>query len=102
MTESNLNWLQKWYAAECDGDWEHEYGVNINTVGNPGWSVTIEYSYTDLDGFERPVVKNKNYETEDNWFFTKFENNIFEASGDPTKLDLMIGEFRKVWEKETQ
>ena len=22
-----LEWLQKWYLEQCDGDWEHGYGV---------------------------------------------------------------------------
>jgi hypothetical protein len=31
-----LPWLQGWYATQCDGDWEHEYGVSIETLDNPG------------------------------------------------------------------
>ncbi|WP_239135544.1 Imm53 family immunity protein, partial [Actinoplanes derwentensis] len=27
-----LTWLQGWYATQCDGDWEHEYGVSIETL----------------------------------------------------------------------
>jgi hypothetical protein len=29
--------LQQWYLAQCDGDWEHEWGVQIGTLDNPGW-----------------------------------------------------------------
>ncbi|WP_223778749.1 Imm53 family immunity protein [Streptomyces sp. 135] len=24
-----LDWLQNWYARQCDGDWEHEWSVEI-------------------------------------------------------------------------
>jgi hypothetical protein len=33
--------IQGWYAAQCNGDWEHRYGVSIDTLDNPGWSVTL-------------------------------------------------------------
>jgi hypothetical protein len=41
--------IQVWYAAQCDGDWEHQYGVSIETLDNPGWSVTIDLSGTSLE-----------------------------------------------------
>ncbi len=31
-----LNWIQSWYYENCDGDWEHSYGMRIDTVDNPG------------------------------------------------------------------
>jgi ribosomal protein L37E len=34
-----LSKLSDWYAAQCDGDWEHEFGIHIGTLDNPGWSV---------------------------------------------------------------
>ncbi|MFJ5673999.1 Imm53 family immunity protein [Streptomyces sp. NPDC093097] len=37
-----LSSLTAWYTCQCDGDWEHEYGIRIETLGNPGWSVEIE------------------------------------------------------------
>ena len=32
--------LQRWYVAQCDGEWEHAYGVEIGTLDNPGWSIS--------------------------------------------------------------
>jgi len=29
--------IQDWYRRQCDGDWEHSYGVKIETLDNPGW-----------------------------------------------------------------
>jgi len=36
MNDDLLKWLQDWYAARCYGDWEHEFGINIRTLDNPG------------------------------------------------------------------
>jgi hypothetical protein len=38
--------LQNWYLAKCDGDWEHEFGISIETLDNSGWMVTIDLSNT--------------------------------------------------------
>lgn len=34
--------LQNWYASQCDEVWEHSYGISIDTLDNPGWSVRID------------------------------------------------------------
>ncbi|WP_409304999.1 Imm53 family immunity protein [Peribacillus sp. SCS-155] len=36
-----LQWLQKWYLEECNGDWELEFGIRITTLDNPGWCSSI-------------------------------------------------------------
>ncbi|WP_328686786.1 immunity 53 family protein [Streptomyces caniferus] len=35
------DWLPSWYASHCDGDREHEGGVTIKTLDNPGWAVKM-------------------------------------------------------------
>ncbi|MGW4276892.1 immunity 53 family protein [Streptomyces seoulensis] len=52
--EHVLDWLQHWYAAHCDGDWEHERGVTIGTLDNPGWTVEVGLEGTDLADREYP------------------------------------------------
>lgn len=52
--EHVLNWLQAWYADQCNEDWEHEWGVKIETLDNPGWSVSIDLEETDLEDCEYP------------------------------------------------
>ena len=56
ITPSNFAWLQQWYRDQCNLTWEHEYGITIKTLDNPGWSVTI-----DLDG----VLYNQDFITID-------------------------------------
>lgn len=31
-----------WYAQQCDGEWEHEFGVKIESQDNPGWGVYVD------------------------------------------------------------
>ena len=34
--------LLRWYAARCDGAWEHRYGFTIESCDNPGLQVTVD------------------------------------------------------------
>ena len=49
-----FEWLQNWFKSQCDGDWEHEYGVKIETVDNPGWYVVINLTGTECEGCAFP------------------------------------------------
>lgn len=41
--------LQLWYKQQCDGEWEHSYGIKIGTVDNPGWWIEIDLVDTSLE-----------------------------------------------------
>lgn len=45
-----LESLQTWYKAQCDGDWEHQNGLSIESLDNPGWLLTIDLKGTSLEG----------------------------------------------------
>ena len=95
MTKDNLTWLMEWYAKQCIGDWEHSYGIRIDTIDNPGWSLTIDMGGENAD---RPkdiawhLVENN----EKDWYGYKMEDGKFEASGDPLKLHFLIHLFREI------
>ena len=61
MNDNPISWLQNWYTTQCDGDWEHDYGITIGTLDNPGWYVVINLVETPLEaaafepGSEAPV-----------------------------------------------
>ena|ERR1700722_9749179 len=64
MTDE-LSWLQQWYLEQCDGEWEHAFGVSIDTIDNLGWSVTICVEGTELaSALFEPVKKAV---SENNW-----------------------------------
>jgi hypothetical protein len=88
---TNLNWIQNWYKNQCDGDWEHDYGIKIETLDNPGWSITIDTTNTlnELNDFEWNLVE----QSEDDWYGYKVIDGVFEGSGDPNKLEKLIDVF---------
>ena len=89
-----LNWLNEWYKSNCNGDWEHCYGIKIETLDNPGWSLSIDLLGTELEdkSFNKITITN----SEDDWMFCKVEDNVFQADSDPNKL-FKILEIFKLW-----
>jgi hypothetical protein len=91
-TEPVLSQLQQWYASQCDGDWEHGYGVSIGTLDNPGWTIKVDLRGTNLDG-KTLAEKKHNYDDDTDWYIVRTADNQFEGAGGPTKLEEMIREF---------
>lgn len=89
-----LTWLQEWYASACDGDWEHMFGVKIDTLDNPGWSVTIDLADTPLEYKEFDEYKNKNYVRDDDWIICFVRDGQFRGAGDTYKLEKIIEIFK--------
>ncbi|MFE9809303.1 immunity 53 family protein [Streptomyces sp. NPDC005548] len=92
-TGGELDWLQRWYAAQCDGDWEHEWGVRIATLDNPGWTVDIDLEDTSLAG--RPYAGIHLRRSESDWVITKVSDKVFEAACGPLNLSELLGLFRE-------
>lgn len=83
--------LEDWYFENCDGDWEHEWSVRIQTLDNPGWMVKINLEGTDLEGktFDRREVER----SEDDWFFLWVEERVFQGRGGPKNLREILSLF---------
>lgn len=88
-----LIWLQNWYKKQCDGDWEHLYGITIDTLDNPGWAVTIDISGTNKQNTPFKAINFDNGESD--WIQCNVENNIFMGYGDTTKLVQILKELKK-------
>ena len=43
--------IEQWFAARCDGEWEHQHGFKLESTDNPGWLITI------ADGVEESVFR---------------------------------------------
>jgi hypothetical protein len=65
VNDNLMSWLQKWFTAQCDGDWEHHYGITIGTVDNPGWYVVINLVGTPLEAAEFEPVEI--HRSEEDW-----------------------------------
>ena len=90
---TTLQAIERWYTSQCDGDWEHMYGVDIGTVDNPGWAVAIDLHETELDGVPFEAVKRGDSEEGDDWLMLRVEGRQFRGSGDPSKLDVILRAF---------
>jgi hypothetical protein len=90
---SALQALEAWYASQCDGDWEHNFGINIETLDNPGWAVRIDLAETPLAGrrFEQVRIDR----SADDWLRCSVEAEVFKGRGGPGNLhqilDIFIG-----------
>lgn len=96
-----LVWLSKWYASECNGDWEHEYGILIRTTDNPGWSITIDLNDTFLENTE--IVNDVIEKAENDWHFFQIKDKKYRAASDLSKLSFLLLKFKELAEnlKET-
>lgn len=92
-----LEWLQQWYHAQTDGNWEHLFGVAIETLDNPGWHLTIDIEDTEL--WEKDLDFVSIERSEHNWVMYKIKEMKFDASGGPMNLGEMIEIFRKISEE---
>lgn len=89
--------LQQWYAAQCDGDWEHQYGVRIDTLDNPGWQVKIDLTGTELAG--KPFVElaegvgEGGHPEKSRWVHCSVRDGAWQGAGDETQLARLLGVF---------
>lgn len=99
----DLDWLMLWYTSQCDEDWEHEFGVKIDTLDNPGWSLTVDLERTVLEGRSfTPIVEGcedeeplQGGDRDVPWLVCRVEGTKFKACGGPRDLARMIGAFRR-------
>jgi hypothetical protein len=88
MKNNVFDILQEWYFDQCNGDWEHEFGVKIDTLDNPGWVVTIDLIETEWE--------NKNFDkidkqiNENNWIQCNVKDGKFIGAGGPKNLTDII------------
>ena len=87
-----VEWLTSWYKSNCDGDWEHSYGVRIDTLDNPGWSINIDLVDTNEEG---KMISIKIENSDEDWYSVISDGNIFTAYGDFNKLPFLISKFKE-------
>ncbi|MBO9592709.1 MAG: immunity 53 family protein [Niabella sp.] len=87
-----LNWLITWYQSNCNGDWEHSFGIEIGTLDNPGWTIKIDLDGTNLEDKKYLQTEDK---SDTDWYRVESDGNVFLGFGDPSKLEFLLNEFRK-------
>ena len=89
--QSELEELQQWYLSQCDGDWEHTYGVKIGTLDNPGWHVEIDLAETGLEN--RAFAPITELAPEAAWVDCKVAEAQFRGAGGPAMLARILRTF---------
>lgn len=91
-----LLWLQEWFAQQCDGDWEHSYGVHVATLDNPGWRIAIAFAETTLSllAFEPIVVER----TDADWLRVWVKDSSLEAACGARNLTETLIKMREIVE----
>lgn len=91
--QSSLTWLQAWYMSNCDGDWEHGYGVTIETLDNPGWMVRLELAGTPLAA--RTFDRFEYQRDEHDWLQMWLEDGALRVACGPLNLSEGLFRFRE-------
>jgi hypothetical protein len=90
MEMDTLTWLQQWYRSRCDGEWEHQNGVRIETLDNPGWSVVADVG---RDQSPAPISEERSI---DDWVRCDVKDGRFQGYGGPGNLQEIL-EILRAW-----
>ncbi len=89
-----LELLEAWYSGNCDGTWEHQYGVEISTLDNPGWQVRIDLKGSPVDTAEGPIVELTRSERD--WVHCRIADGQFQGFGGPNNLSEILQHFQRI------
>ena len=90
--------IQEWYVSQCDGDWEHMYGVSLGTLDNPGWTLTIELQETQWQDIAFSEVSD--LDPDQDWYSCRKQGPVFKAACGPRMLGTVFRIFLD-WTKQT-
>jgi len=97
MTNNLLSKLSRWFAAHCDGEWEHDRGISITTTDNPGWWVRIELGRTELVGRDFAILSENidasGFPQAPRWLHCSLRDGQWHGAGDETRLEQIIATF---------
>ena len=82
--------LARRYRRHRDGSWEHEHGIRIDTLDNPGWSIDVDLAGTPLSG---RAYERTEHRSEHDWIDCRIVGNEFKGRGGPMNLRELITVF---------
>lgn len=89
---SELTWLPAWYLLWCDDDWEHSYGVAIESNADLGWILKADLSDTALE--EQALQRGEQRRSENDWLSWEVKDAVYLSAGGLWNLTEMVGIFR--------
>ncbi len=95
MDADVVAWLEQWYQAHCNGDWEHRSGIRIETLDNPGWHVRIDLEGTGMADkpFAQPDVGQG--ADDGDWLYCDVQDGAFDGYGGPGQLGAILHAFQE-------
>jgi len=91
MNTTIIRRICEWYASQCNDVWEHHYGIKIETIDNPGWSVEVDLAGTSLE--YETIKRTSAEEGGDRWYYVEIKDCKFQGACDPTYLEHVLNIF---------
>lgn len=95
---SIIQWLQDWTKSQIDGDWEHELGISISMLDNPGWILSADVSnYGDFLKETKPLGRDNDVDWIDFEVRVIAKTYVYiEIFGDISKLNKILYSFKAI------
>ena len=95
---SIIQWLQNWTKSQIDGDWEHELGISISMLDNPGWILSADVSnYGEFLKETRPLGRDNDVDWIDFEIRVIAKTYVYiEIFGDISKLNKILYSFKAI------
>lgn len=95
---SIIQWLQDWTKSQIDGDWEHELGISISMLDNPGWILSADISnYGDFLKETKPLGRDNDVDWIDFEIRVIAKTYVYiEIFGDISKLNKILYSFKAI------
>jgi hypothetical protein len=90
---NSIEFLQTWYQSKCDGNWEHNFGISIETLDNPGWHIEVDLEDT---GCNLKEIDELSEISDNDWFLIKTKDHKLVAAGDPFKLIYLLQRVQEI------
>ncbi len=85
---NTLNRIMAWYESNCNDDWEHSYGIKIDTLDNPGWVLYVDLSETEL---EKKIFQEIDLQrSETDWVYCTITDCMFKGAGGVNNLEELL------------
>ena len=96
-----IQWLQDWTKSQIDGDWEHELGISISMLDNPGWILSADISnYGDFLKETKPLGRDNDVDWIDFEVRVIAKTYVYiEIFGDISKLNKILYSFKAIIEE---
>ena len=90
-SNDSLQWLQNYMLTATDGTWEHQNGISIDTLDNPGWRIKIDISNKFLVNSEKEKFVSDTSDA--NWihiWHDSINNQLNIACGIPNLIEALL------------